>query len=597
MNKVFSLFLILFLSSFSVAFAQSSKVTLTPYEKKVKEINVRYFEKFYGRPMSWGDQLQIEQVLSEGGSAEFIMGLALVNFAMKNPKSYVEPVLKKYDAELKAAEKLKGPVDIQKEKERKAKAEQIEKEKKLQAEQEAYEKTDIGNIQKNIKSAFEKWNQKGEFEKEVDYAERLRTQSQTGFEEICIKQIKKRINNFNSYNYYDGYNLKAELSTYNSENEFFTVLFKFNGIEWQNKINIPISKAESFKNNWSDYEFEIDDYDWCFVGNNLCPTLVFIKNKEDNTKYNCPLSATNKSEIYFEFNDFGIENQYLNGYTFKYSNAKAIAEQVEKEKQRLDSLELATFNQKLEIIFQDFNKQLLQNPYNINKKILTNFDKIGADLEADYDESLTEVRQSKFNELKDDIEWNFKKLNDNFEKELKSSNPTVYCKTYFSQNPEKKTEADKKYLECKCNYPNREDYDFKFITGNLYNCNCRAIEFNKNGKLFANKEEFDSFFDRGEDVYLLESEKRTTLKYLNENSQLIQSMNFQKDKNEILTTITNCENKSYYNQVLDIVIGINSNMNKEWSKNGHFFENKTKFYNSYISDEYKKILKEYKKNN
>jgi hypothetical protein len=579
--RVFSLFFLLFFSSFNVAFAQTNQPT--PYQKKQLELSKKYFEILYGYRMTMADEAFYEQ-LSQGKEAqEFLLALGIMGYATKHSEAQCKKVFTQMANEYKQAEKLKNATDFK-----------LEKDKKLQAEQAAYAKTDVGSIQKNIKYAFEKWNQKGEFEKEIDYAERLKTKSQTAFDEICINQINEKISNYNNrYNY----NLKTELSTYNSETEFFIIQFKINGVEWQNKVNIPISKAQSFKNNFSDFRFKVDNYDWCFVENNLCPTLVTLENEDDNSNYNFPLSATNKSEIYFAFNDFGIENQYLNGYTFKYSNAKAVAEQVEKEKQRLDSLELATFNQKLDIIFQDFNKQLLQNPYNINKKILTNFDKIGTDLKTGYDESLTEVRQSKFNKIKDDIEWKFRNLNNNFEKELKSSNPTVYCKIYFSQNPEKKTEADKKYLECKCNYPNREDYDFKFITGNLYNCNCRTMEFNKNGKLFANKEEFDSFFDRGEDVYLLEYEKRTTLKYLNENSQLIQSMNFQKDKNEILTVINNCQNKFYYNQVLDFVIDINKYMNKEWSKNGQFFESKVAFYDAYISDEYKKILKESKKNN
>jgi hypothetical protein len=322
-----------------------------------------------------------------------------------------------------------------------------------------------------------------------------------------------------------------------------------------------------------------------------------LRNQDNNSKYKFPLSLNNQFDISYSFDNLGIDNPYLSGYIFKYSNAKAIAEQVEKEKQRLDSLELATYNQKLDIIFQNYNQQLLQNPYNTAKRVLTTFDKIGTNLKVSYYESLTDIRQTKFDEYKDEIEREFKSLNNSFEKELKSSNPTEYSKIYFSQNTEKKTEADKKYLECKCNYPSREDYDFKFITGNLYKCNCRATEFGKNGQLFASKEEFDSFYEKGEEVYLLESERRATLNYLSVNSILLQSMNFQEDKNEILTIISESQNKPYYLQVLDFAIETNNGLNKEWTKNGQFFESKTQFFNAYISEDYKNILKYNKKNN
>ena len=556
--KVFCLFSLLFLSSFSVAFAQSSKVTLTPYEKKVKEINVRYFEKFYGRPMSWGDQLQLEQVLSEGGSAEFIMGLALMNFAMNNPKSYVEPIVKKYGAELKAAEKLRGPADIQKEKERKARIEQNKKEKELKAKQEAYAKTDVGSIQISIKSEFEKWNQKGEFEKETDYAERLETKSQTAFNEICINQIQKKINEYNN-----GYNLKTELSTYNSESEFFTIQFKINDVEWQNKVSIPISQAQSFKNNFSDYDFEINDYDWCFVENNLCPTLVTMVNKDDNFKYNFPLSATNKSEISFAFNDFGIDNQYLNVYIFKYSNAKAIAEELEKEKQRLDMLELTSYNQKLDSIFNNYNKQLLANKYNLDKEKLSDYSKVAGKNDREYN----------FNRSVSSMQSEFEQLSNSFE-------------------------------------------------------NKRKNEYRKNGNLFASESEFDNFYTKGKDCYQTEVERKTVLKYLAANSKTIESMDFQQEKKEsvgsalgrgllnistnsnvsakdyanenearknVLSIINDCKSKTYYSEILDLIIGTNKGLNKEWTKNGKFFTSKAAFYDAYLSEEYKKLLKENKK--
>jgi hypothetical protein len=619
--KTFCLLILLLFNGLNIVFAQITQPT--PYQKKQLELSKKWFQILTGYEMSMSDEVFYEQLTAGKEANDFVLGLAILNYAMYNSKSQCEKTFTKMNNEFKQAEKLKNATDFRLEKEAKARKEQAEKERKLRAEQEAYAKTDIGSIQKNIKSEFEKWNPKGEFEKEIDYTERLKNQSRTAFDSICLEKIKTKINGLNSYYW------TKELSTYNSEKEFFPVLFKTNGVEWQSKINIPISQAENFKNNWSNLKMKIDDYDWCFVENSLCPTLIVLENKSENSIYKFPLNLQNQSEILYYFNDLEIDNFYLKDYIFKFSNAKIIAEQIEKEKQRKDSLELVTLNQQLNSIFNDYNNQLLQNPYNVSKKVMSDFKQIDFNLEKGYyDKSISETRQKKFNEYKSEIERKFTNLNNNFERELKSSNPEEYCKIYFTLNPDKMKEADKMYLECRCNYPKREDFDLKFIAGNLYNCNCRENEYRKNGKLFESKNEFDSFYDKGDDIYFAEYEKRTVLNYLNINNQYLESMDFQKEKKEsagsiigrglleiatnsnisakdytteneirknILSIITNCQNKIYYNQVIDIVIETNKKLNKEWGKNGQNFENKAEFYNAYLSEDYKKILKEKKK--
>lgn len=547
MNKLksFCLLALLALSSFSVLLAQNTQPT--PYQKKQLELSKKYFQIFYGYRMTMADEVFYEQLAQGEDAQEFLLAMGILGYAMSNTEAQVKKVLTQMKNEYAAAEKLKNATDFRLEKEVKARKEQAEKERKLRAEQEAYAKTDVGSIQKNIKSDFEKWNQKGEFEKEVDYAERLKTQSQNAFDEICINQIKTKINDYNN-----DYNLRKELSTYNSENEFFIVSFQINSVKWQNKLNIPISKAEDFKNNFSDLNSEIDEYDWCFVENNLCPTLITLNN--DNSNYKFPLSLTNQSEISISFDDFKIENQYLKGYTFKYSNAKVIAEKVAKEKQRLDSLELVTYNQKLDSIFKDYNRQLLQNTYNLNQKVMTDYNKV------------TSKDRREYNFNSSAIKSNFERLNNEFNREYEN-------------------------------------------------------EYRKNGKLFIGKNEFDTFYKQGKDIYPQEIEKRTVLNYLTVNSQFIESMDFQKEKKEtigsalvsgytgqstnytkinndrkkILSAISGSQNKPYYSQIMDFVIETNKGLNKEWSKNGQFFESKAEFYNAYLSDNYKDMLKTNKK--
>ena len=63
----------------------------------------------------------------------------------------------------------------------------------------------------------------------------------------------------------------------------------------------------------------------------------------------------------------------------------------------------------------------------------------------------------------------------------------------------------------------------------------------------------------------------------------------------ILSAISKNHNKVYYSQLLDFVIETNKGLNKEWSKNGKYFDSKSDFYNAFLSDNYQQILKENKK--
>lgn len=512
----------------------------TTYEKKKKELIAKVWVKFGQEGARYVNSFSDQSDKEIYKTVEAIdLGAALLGRYTVGMLS-----LKWYAKELKRLESLKTTIDFNREKEQ-------GKYKKLQYEQEIYEKTDIGDIKKNIKLAFEQWNQKGEFEKEVDYAIRLKNQSQNEFDSICTGKIKDKIKKMNFYSW------NKELSAYNSESEYFSVSFKINNLAWQSKINIPIANAQNFKNAWNDLTFKIDDYDWCFVNNNLCPILVTLGTYNEKSKYEFPVSLQNQSEILYVFDELKIKNPYLSGYIYKYTNAKVIAEQQISKKQRLDSLELVTFNQRLDSIFNDYNQQLIHNRHNIDRVLLNDHKKI----------TNTEDRQYSFNRAVSSMKSEFESINDAFE--------------YKRQN-----------------------------------------EYRENGShVFANESEFERFYIKGKDIYKAEVEKREVMErfevYSKVHSKIIETINFQKEakenigsvvlsrytgsytnyeevnriRREILSIIKDNQNKPYYSQIIDIVVEINKGLNKEWTKNGQYFESKVEFYNAFLSDDYKMILK------
>lgn len=618
-------FLLVLLLLFTAKSVHSQNQEKTAYEKKVTELTIKYFSIcYYGynKPLSMYEKAELEMYTNGEEARKFILGLGIINYAMYHTEAEVKKLVAQIDSDFKAAEKLKTSVDFQREKEAKLKKEQLANERKLRETREAYLKTDKGRIYNNIAISFDKWNRKGEFEKEADYRERLKQQSKNAFDKICYDQLKKRISEIN-YNL--EYNFKREISTYNSEGEYFNLSFKYNGISWQNKFSIPISNAVEFKEKWNKLKVSIDNYNWCFVENSMLPTLVTLQEfesfdyydyeREQTLKpiktYSFPYTQKNHSEITIEFDELNLENEFLKGYVFKFSEIKLIEDALKKEAFRLDSLELANFNAKLDSIYTNLNEDLIANPYNTDKRTLTNYKQIGNDLKPDYDETISELRQIKFEQYKSQLQRDYYSLNDNFERELKTKKPSEYCQIYFDINPAKKKEADMKYTECRCNYSSRLDFDLKFIEGKVSSCNCREKEFQKNGALFSNRQDFDNFYDKGDDEYFkeleirkLKKEEELAIADIRNNSSKIENLDFRdihikSTSNEYAAIyfkkITQYKTKPYYSIVVETLIDVNKGLNKEWQKNGHFFDSKTDFYESFTCGEYKQKLKERKK--
>lgn len=185
-----------------------------------------------------------------------------------------------------------------------------------------YEYTDRGSIQKSIQTAFIIWSQKGEFEKQADYEVRIQKQSQSRFIEICIEEIKKKINSFRSSD------LNINLLTYDAENEVFPTVFKFKEIEWKNQVKISIDKAQNFKEEqWSNFRWQKEESSWCFINNDMFPSKIYLKSNSFDITFKLPLQ--NPEEITVAFNELGIENPYLKDFILNYSKA------TEKEKDNI----------------------------------------------------------------------------------------------------------------------------------------------------------------------------------------------------------------------------------------------------------------------
>jgi hypothetical protein len=249
----------------------------------------------------------------------------------------------------------------------------------------------------------------------------------------------------------------------------------------------------------------------------------------------------------------------------------------------LDSLELDS-------LFQDYNRQLLQNPYNLSKITMPDYEKYE---KKDYEEKLKKnSRGEGSSDKKHLLKTSFEELKGSFERELQSTNPEKYFQIFYSLNPDKKEIADKLYLDCRCKYNKRVDFDL-YILGRWrvgYDCGCReALYSHGNKEYFQNRAEFDKYYDMGADIIVQEIEKRKIKREIEQTKKFIESS--ANELESLKRILPQYKNKPYYSELIEVAIEKNKELYKEWTKNGQYFANQTEFYESYISPDYKKILK------
>ncbi len=349
--------LIIFLSlSFNplVVYAQN-KEKATPYTDKRDAINLKYICKLYfnksiNKPediekyLSIDESIGLSQLLILGcmdGDCEGLSALIYLK-ALEIPGG--AKIIKSYENEINAAAKLKNQTDIDREK---------RKERKKAIKDSDYEK-----LIKTIRDSLSQWCEKGEFETQDDWNQRLQQSSGEKFIHTCNAIIKKQIH----YKFSD---VNMSLKDYNADGEFF--LFKYQGWDVNLKLKIPISKAENFKSKMeNEYLFNScflisNKTDNClFYKFNILPKeIVFYNLEETDMVFKTPvvnewdeiidysyssndsirrlrpmqtIPFGNNNELFNQkdgigdiiiyFDDLGLENQYLNGSYYNYTKQK-----------------------------------------------------------------------------------------------------------------------------------------------------------------------------------------------------------------------------------------------------------------------------------
>ncbi|GHT81266.1 hypothetical protein FACS189467_5020 [Bacteroidia bacterium] len=606
----------------------AQKPARTAYEKRMIELVLQLSEKSEYLAPSERQALQplnANRAQLEYASTAYLVELFDMVIVMVklmdagSGKAAERKIAQWFLAELKKAEALKTNVDRTREKQREAeqakraaenkkKQKEEELQEELQKQQKLFAQSDKGRIQKRIQELFAKWMQKSEYETQNAYDERLQSKSQEEFLRVCSEVVREIIDR-KSYEQ----NFETRSLVYNADAEQFTITFKIGSNEKKGYINVTVDKAPAFKENWRTERVK-NYYDWVFVGNELYPAVVNLRNKTDEN-YSFNFSWDKQNEVIITYDDLGINNPYSKGSAYKLSDAKELALQEEAKQKEFARQEqerqkefarqkqerqkvIDMYNNKLDSTYREYNSVVLKNPYNVNNSTLN------APKQLDNYETIQQDYESASRDLSDNYQQKIQEV----EKYCKQNRPEKYASVYYLKNPDKKAEGDKNYVECSCNYDRRSDYDIDFIDNKLGGkCDCRERMLQKYAEYFPDRAIFDALYPDENEVQKaaqkvlcnnnFEIVKKTHIDFIRQTD--FSGLRYYGKSQDMIKTLAAFDDCEIYYDVIAFIIETNKDLRSEWNKNGKYFENQKRFWESYTGSnkpEYSLYVRRLKEN-
>lgn len=460
----------------------------------------------------------------------------------------------------------------------------------------AYMQSDEYKILESISNDFDKWNIKDEFESTVAYEDRLKHQSIAKFYQICEENIRS---------FFERINIETELKQYDADKQYFPVEIYFvsqfcwdytEGAHYTIAVPVSIEDAQKFKNDFRSRSWQkCEVYNMVFtddIDNKLVPTKVSYNGRE----YNVPIE--NPREVTFSFSELGLQNQYCADAVWNMNMIKLAEEERIAEQRRLDSIACIKYNRKLDSIVTTYNQKLLQEEYNYEKKTVKSHHlECGQGIENRFNDAMNEINNS------------FKSIMALAEAEKQRIQDSIACVVYNNKLDSIVDTYNQQLLQ--------EEYNYDKKTVKSRNLECgHGIE-----NRFKNaKKEIDNNFNSI--MAVADRNKKTIENYKQTYSDNIKDLAFKMFNSSDWHAYNNCpdylmdnivtgsRDRSYSNELveklIEYTVDTNTQLTKEWAKNGQYFDNKADFFNSYLkfdhyhkyvglNPEYKTILKEKKK--
>lgn len=309
LRGLFALSLLLLLST-NMGLAQkqqnNSASNMTPYERRIDQIQKQAMQR-YGM-----DALSVI-MLDEG-----LLRLSVAGYKMKSRHTQQDTrsfqIVSWYLTQVQAAKKLWSKADVEKQKRKEA-------ERARRKEIEHLKESNYGELLRDISNDFNRWQTKGEFEKRVDYDQRLKDSSVVVLNRISMDDI------LDWENYWrENINYELHIQRFDVDREVYPIYinrYQQGYYDFSGDFPCPTEIAKGISGDT--YEIKISDLhlamcnDGLIIGSIKADVLdpnrnvIYSKNVANNNKEKKVLPL----EIKREFLEIE-ENPYLKDYVFTY---------------------------------------------------------------------------------------------------------------------------------------------------------------------------------------------------------------------------------------------------------------------------------------
>ena len=345
-QKTNSYFLLIFLLVLNIGYAQQK----TAYQKKVESLNIKLAQdlgapqlvKKYDGTGGFGSFLAMGELSEKLNTEKGLLLLLKYNQDLKNAEKLKTPEEKKRDIDKKEREIYLLKIKEQQQKDReekKIKEDEIRfQEEKILKE---YYWSDYNQLSKNIKTDFEKWLEKSEFEKKENYQNRIVKAGSKAFDSICKNQITEYIKQKTGF-YNSPTRVISEVGEYDPENEFFNIKIKsqkndgiYDFFILNDTLKVETSKAKNLPIytdiiSYNEYRYISE---WCFIENMLFPKKISIISSKNLHKLLIN-SSKNIKNFNFTTKELDIKNDYISDIVFDYEKQQK-QDQIDIEKENI----------------------------------------------------------------------------------------------------------------------------------------------------------------------------------------------------------------------------------------------------------------------
>lgn len=584
---------------------------LTAYMDANCRTYFKYYSLFkYGKVRSLTDDecnaviMAPEVIISNAATESILRGIYT--------KKQAEALIAKYKAELQANRKLMSAKEKAEEAE---KARQQAEAQRRHAIEARYDNCSVGRFEKQLCNALTEWSQKGEFEKEEAYQQRLRETAESVLRENTIRLLD--------------YEVSAEPVRYNADAEMYQ--FELT-LAWHTRyastlIEVPldVERARAVKEN--EMMTRLTD---CVIGVDKDTFKIQSWRLQIGHDYGVS-DKTSVADFIVCGNAILPEVEAMKGVQFNYSAYMRSA--MEERDKMLRAI--ADYNERKVHEVERVNDEIKVSPYYKALKSITSTEEFLASYEPQVFTERNELIDimAYYNRIKSDSsQLSAAPYITRIKEYVRDHNADMYASALFEEHPDSLPIFEKEYLEYRCHYSTLGKYVVAIEKGTLNTLqrDCRFIKWAEYNEYYESREEFDADYDKGEEV-LKEHKKREQYwkqyrKYYADRASFdadystgtgslatrkreidarleVINQYAQSDlkgalegSNQVAREVAFCfvnlaAAPAFQEEAAELLVLQNKKIAKEYEKNGQYFASKAEFVMAYISSDYKNILK------